>query len=81
MQLVSFPAAHAGDGRVLILLLDTTRGMWDQLHDNEDSKQPQGAQALSKASFFQQILLFLNTYLILQEGNKAAVFAVDGSGR
>ena len=55
--------------------------MLDQLQDNEDSKQPQGAQALSKASFFQQILLSLNTYLILQEGNKAAVFAVDGSGR
>ncbi|KAL0055625.1 hypothetical protein WJX82_002545 [Trebouxia sp. C0006] len=69
-----------GDGRVLILLLDTSRGMWDQLQDNEDSMQPQGAQALSTASFFQQILLFLNTYLILQEGNKAAVFAVDGSG-
>lgn len=69
-----------GDGRVLILLLDTSRGMWDQLQDNEDSKQPKGAQALSKASFFQQILLFLNTYLILQEGNKAAVFTVDGSG-
>ena len=72
---------HAGDGRVLILLLDTSRGMWDQLKDNEDSMQPQGAQGLSKASFFQQILLFVNTYLILQEGNKAAVFAVDGSGR
>ncbi|DBA95776.1 TPA: hypothetical protein ACH3X1_001329 [Trebouxia sp. C0004] len=69
-----------GDGRILILLLDTSRGMWDQLHDSEDSKQPHGAQALSKADFFQQILLFLNTYLILQEGNKAAVFAVDGSG-
>ena len=55
--------------------------MWDQLQDDEDSMQPQGAQALSKASFFQQIVLFVNTYLILQEGSKAAVLAVDSSGR
>ena len=55
--------------------------MWDQLQDKVSGKQLQDPQTLGKAEFCQQILLFLNTYLILQEGNKAAVFAVDGSGR
>ncbi|KAA6420748.1 MAG: general transcription factor IIH subunit 3-like [Trebouxia sp. A1-2] len=54
--------------------------MWDQLQDKVSGKQLQDPQTLGKAEFCQQILLFLNTYLILQEGNKAAVFAVDGSG-
>ncbi|DBA69383.1 TPA: hypothetical protein ACH3X2_012855 [Trebouxia sp. C0005] len=69
-----------GDGRILVLLLDTSCGMWDQLQDKVSGKQLQDPQTLGKAEFCQQILLFLNTYLILQEGNKAAVFAVDGSG-
>lgn len=55
--------------------------MWDQLRQSNSSQQTQESQSLGKASFVQQILLFLNTYLMLQEGSKAAVFAVNGSGR
>lgn len=68
------------DGRILVLLLDTSHGMWDQLRNSNSSQYGQEPPSLGKASFVQQLLLFLNTYLMLQEGNKAAVFAVDGSG-
>lgn len=81
LSFACIPASNAGDGRILVLLLDTSCGMWDQLQDKDSGKQLQDPQTLGRADFCQQILLFLNTYLILQEGNKAAVFAVDGSGR
>ena len=64
-----------------MLLLDTSQGMWDQLRQSDSGKQANELQTLGKASFVQQLLVFLNTYLLLQEGTRAAVFAVDGSGR
>ena len=66
---------------MLVLLLDTSTGMWEQLRQNESQKGSAELLHLGKASFVQQVLLFLNTYLMLQEGNKATVFAVDGNGR
>lgn len=66
---------------MLVLLLDASAGMWEQLGRNESHKGSTELSQLGKASFVQQVLLFLNTYLMLQEGNKATVFAVDGSGR
>ena len=70
-----------GEGRVLVLLLDACAGMWEQLGRNESREGSAEPSQLGKANFVQQVLLFLNTYLMLQEGNKATVFAVDGSGR
>ena len=64
-----------------MLLLDTSSGMWDQLQHSTRDEQTQDSQSLGKAAFVQQLLMFFNTYLMLQEGSKAAVFAVDGSGR
>ena len=70
----------AGEGRTLVLLLDTSTGMWEHL---TLQKTPTDASELplGKSSFVQQVLMFLNTYVMLQEGNQATVFAVDGSGR
>lgn len=73
--------ASTDEGRVLVLLLDTSAGMWEQLRRNEAQKGSAEIPQLGKANFVQQVLLFLNTYLMLQEGNKATVFAVDGHGR
>lgn len=73
--------SSADEGRVLVLLLDTSAGMWEQLRRHDAQKSSAELPQLGKASFVQQVLLFLNTYLMLQEGNKATVFAVDGSGR
>lgn len=70
-----------GEGRVLVLLLDTSIGMWEQLRRNDLQKSSAGPSHLNQASFISQFLQFLNTYLMMQEGNKATVFAVDGSGR
>ena len=75
--MVSIP----GECRVLVLLLDTSTAMWQQLRENDSQKGSAELLQLREASFVQQILLFLNTYLMLQEGNKAIVFGVDGSGR
>lgn len=66
---------------MLVLLLDTNTAMWEQLRRNGSQKGSAELSRLSEANFVQQALLFLNAYLMLQEGNKATVFAVDGSGR
>lgn len=55
--------------------------MWEQLRRNDMQKGSAGLSQLNQASFISQVLQFLNTYLMMQEGNKATVFAVDGSGR
>lgn len=73
--------ASMDEGRVLVLLLDISAGMWEQLRRNDAQKGSAELPQLGKANFVQQVLLFLNTYLMLQEGNKAAVCAVDGNGR
>lgn len=72
---------NPGEGRVLVLLLDTSIGMWEQLRRNDLQKTSAGLSQLNQANFISQVLQFLNTYLMMQEGNKATVFAVDGSGR
>ncbi|KAL3153654.1 hypothetical protein ABBQ32_013255 [Trebouxia sp. C0010 RCD-2024] len=72
--------ASMDEGRVLVLLLDISAGMWEQLRRNDAQKGSAELPQLGKANFVQQVLLFLNTYLMLQEGNKAAVCAVDGNG-
>ena len=55
---------------------------WSHLGSACGHEHPaQDEQTLTEATFLQQLLLFLNTYLMLQEGNKAVVFAVDGTGR
>ena len=71
----------AGEGRILVLLLDVSAGLWEELRRKEAHGDAVRSQQLGKASFVQQILLFLNTYMMLQEGNRATVFAVDGCGR
>ena len=71
----------AGDSRMLVLLLDTSRGMWEQLRHSGGQQEAQAPQKPTPATLMQQLLLFLNTYLMLQEGNNVAVFAVDGTGR
>ena len=73
--------SSADEGRVVVLLMDTSASMWEQLRRNDAQKSSAETPQLGKASFVQQVLLFLNAYLMLQEGNKATVFAVDGSGR
>ena len=67
----------AGDACMLVLLLDTSCGMWEQLRHSgqQDPEKP------TAATLMQQLLLFLNTYLMLQEGNTVAVSAVDNTGR
>ena len=74
-------AVVTGDARTLVLLLDTSRGMWEQVQHSAGQHQAQEPQKPTPATLIQQILLFLNTYLMLQEGNNVAVFAVDGKGR
>ena len=71
----------AGEARMLVLLLDTSRGMWEQLQQDGGHQETQESQKPTPATLMQQLLLFLNTYLMLQEGNNVAVFAVDGTGR
>ena len=55
--------------------------MWEELRKQDNQQPGLNKQTLPEAKFFQQLLLFLNTYLMMQEGNKAVVFAVDGKGR
>lgn len=64
-----------------MLLIDSSDQLWTQLRTSSDKQQSQDGKTLGKVQFVQQLLLFLNTYNMLQEGNQLAVFAVDGSGR
>lgn len=68
-----------GEGHLLVLLIDSSDQLWTQLRSSSDKQQSQDGRSLGKAQFAQQLLLFLNTYNMLQEGNQLAVFAVDTS--
>ena len=58
-----------------MVLLESHAGLWSQL------QAAASQQALGAAQLVQQLILFLNGFLLLNEANKAAVFAVDDAGR
>lgn len=64
-----------------MLLFDASQHFWGQLRAASETSQDQDEKSLGKTQFVQQLLLFLNTYLMLQDENRLAAFAVDGEGR
>jgi len=69
-----------GEGHLLVLLIDCSDHLWSLLRGHSDKQGVSAGKSLGKPQFVQQLLLFLNTYLMLQDGNRLAVYAVNGTG-
>ena len=78
---ITIAHACAGEGHTLVLLIDCSEQLWSLLRSHSNEQGVSAGKSLSKSQFVQQLLLFLNTYLMLQDGNTLAVYAVDGTGR
>lgn len=64
-----------------MLLIDASENLWNQLRTVNDQQEAQDGQTLGTAQLAQQLLLFLNSYLMLQDGSQLAVYAIDSCGR
>ncbi|KAK9841870.1 hypothetical protein WJX81_008450 [Elliptochloris bilobata] len=63
------------DSSLLVVLLETRGEFWERLLAASQGAGAADFCALTPEEFVQQVLVFLNAFLLLNEGNKLAVFA------
>ncbi|KAK9806311.1 hypothetical protein WJX72_009675 [[Myrmecia] bisecta] len=68
--------AEEDDSSLLVLLVETHARLWSMLSPEQSagSSQP---PALSGTGYLTQVLAFVNTFLMLNEANRVAIFATD----
>eukprot|EP00884_Botryococcus_braunii_P000069 jgi/Botrbrau1/10062/Bobra.0355s0018.1 len=66
---------NSGESCTLLLLLETHPSLWCDLQRlNVD--QSNSGSSLGPATYIEQVIIFLNAFLLINEGNRLAVFAV-----
>lgn len=58
------------DSSLLVVLLETHANLWGQLTSASDHQQ------LTPSAFMEQVLSYLNSFLLMSDGNRLAVFAI-----
>mmetsp|Transcript_6669 Transcript_6669/g.11489 ORF Transcript_6669/g.11489 Transcript_6669/m.11489 type:complete len:302 (-) Transcript_6669:239-1144(-) len=63
----------ADDASLLVVLVDASAAFWDVQHGG-------GSKTFSLRKFFEQLVVFVNSFLLLHTRNRVAVVSMDASG-